>query len=714
MKINLENILATSQLLEFNESFELAKYTSSIIDEKEGREIIIHILDIWNNINQNTLEIWLDLIERAGFYPYFKDKQATIAYKGSTQGQIRSSFFKSDYLPNNIYFHERQKEIEMLISKGQNLAVSAPTSFGKSLLIEEIVARNKFTNILIIQPTLALIDETRQKLKKYFDYNLIVNTRQAPKAKNIFILTAERVLEFPNLPHIDFFVIDEFYKVSKRRDNRTEPLNVALYKVLNMNPQSLFLTPTVDNLSDKFRKKYNIKFFKTDYQLVNTNFKEIRPIKGIKKNEQLYNLLSDLSDPTIVYVKHPTDAYKFANGYLDYLSQKNGLPSQRNLDVFPWINENISPDWRLKKYLSYGIGIHCGPIPRHIAISEVEYFNNEKGEDNKINILFATTSLIEGVNTSAKNIVIFSKLKGQKVPIDYFDFANISGRAGRMGKHFTGNVYLFEDIPTKEDFVIDVPICDQSDIPDEIIVNLNREDVEKKEHFDELQEEDPELNILIQKNLVNVEHQKKLIKYIEAHLEECQKFLVWSGNPTYDQLKVTLWLGYTYFKTEAESDSENFAKRQTSLAQKLAYGTLKSTIRDTYRRYLSNDKKNRTNEELLNKSIIDILKFQRNDAAFRIPKILEVISSLQRYVFTKNGLPYGDYSIFSALLENERIQPNLQFLIDFGIPASAIIKIQQNIPGDISENDVISYARSQINNPSLLEYEKKLLNRAIN
>jgi replicative superfamily II helicase len=45
------------------------------------------------------------------------------------------------------------------------LSASAPTSFGKSLLIEEIVASKKYKNIIIIQPTLALLDETRKKFQ---------------------------------------------------------------------------------------------------------------------------------------------------------------------------------------------------------------------------------------------------------------------------------------------------------------------------------------------------------------------------------------------------------------------------------------------------------------------------------------------------------------------------------------------------------------------
>src|SRR5699024_548506 len=158
-----------------------------IIDSSIAREIIIHILDIWDKVNDQIKPIWLDLIENAGFYPYYVEKienTSQVSYRLSFQQDIRTSFFKSDNLPY-IYIHIEQKKIEMDLSAGRNVAVSAPTSFGKSLLIEEMVARKKYDNILIIQPTLALINETRKKLNKYNDfYNIVVNTKQRPKDKN--------------------------------------------------------------------------------------------------------------------------------------------------------------------------------------------------------------------------------------------------------------------------------------------------------------------------------------------------------------------------------------------------------------------------------------------------------------------------------------------------------------------------------------------------
>lgn len=57
------------------------------------------------------------------------------------------------------------------------------------------------------------------KLMKYDDrYKLIVRTSQEPSIEkgNLFLLTAERVNEFKNLPRIDLIIIDEFYKLSAK------------------------------------------------------------------------------------------------------------------------------------------------------------------------------------------------------------------------------------------------------------------------------------------------------------------------------------------------------------------------------------------------------------------------------------------------------------------------------------------------------------------
>ena len=52
---------------------------------------------------------------------------------------------------------------------------------------------------------------------------------------------------------------------------------------------------------------------------------------------------------------------------------------------------------------------------------------------------FSTTTITEGVNTTAKNLIVTAIKKGKK-RLKQFDAKNIAGRAGRFNVHYSGNV----------------------------------------------------------------------------------------------------------------------------------------------------------------------------------------------------------------------------------------------------------------------------------
>lgn len=99
------------------------------------------------------------------------------------------------------------------------------------------------------------------------------------------------------------------------------------------------------------------------------------------------------------------------------------------------IKSAFSEDWIAYKALCKGVGIHHGLIPKYIQKEIIHFFN--KGV---IKILISTTTITEGVNTSAKNLIVLHNKKGLK-PLLPFDAKNISGRAGRLGHHYSGNVF---------------------------------------------------------------------------------------------------------------------------------------------------------------------------------------------------------------------------------------------------------------------------------
>ena len=98
------------------------------------------------------------------------------------------------------------------------------------------------------------------------------------------------------------------------------------------------------------------------------------------------------------------------------------------------VEKNFGSDWILFKALEKRIGIHHSGIPKYIQNEMINLFN--KGN---LLCLFSTTTITEGVNTTAKNLIITSVKKGIK-SLKQFDAKNIAGRAGRFNVHYSGNV----------------------------------------------------------------------------------------------------------------------------------------------------------------------------------------------------------------------------------------------------------------------------------
>ena len=488
----LIHLLKIKDNFSFNETFSIYKECARLLNEDEpaGQNLLIHILNYKEKFSLSCQDILTELIESIGFYPYLQ-KENLISK--STTSNIRMFTNKSDYLEDKI-FHDDQKRILDLIYERKNLVISAPTSFGKSILIQEIVASEKFKNLLIIQPTLALLDETRRNLKSYRSiYNLITKTTQEPKDKNIFLFTAERTNEYLLFPSLDILIIDEFYKLSaKRDDGRSYSLNNAFLSILKNYPKCQFylLGPNIEGISNGFEEKYQAKFIAINTKLVSSEIHNVfeeypnqfgeRGIKRQKKEEVLFELLSSelKNENTLVYCASPRKAHELSRKYTEYIKQRKGeiLHITENETLIEWLNKYVSKSWSLSDSLKYGVAVHDGTMPKHLLSSILELFNNDS-----IKCIFCTSTIIEGVNTNAKNVIYFDGYKGkQNNKIDYFDYSNIRGRAGRLMKHYIGHIYNFVEPPKYKKLIIDIPFYEQNPIQDEVLINLKDDDIISK------------------------------------------------------------------------------------------------------------------------------------------------------------------------------------------------------------------------------------------
>lgn len=710
----------------FNMAMQCAVWLDSreIEDKEKARQRIIRVLDQWKDVPSETYPIWTDIIESIGFYPYL-DKNSDTMQMTSFADIFRKQSFLSDYLPG-IYLHKEQKKLSEYIREGKNVVASAPTSFGKSLLIEEIVASHKYRNIVVIQPTLALLDETRIKLKKYKDfYKIIIRTSQEASTDkgNLFLLTAERVMEYEDLPHIDFLIIDEFYKISGRRDDeRSEVLNNAFLKITGKyHPQFYFLGPNIDSVTERFLKKYNAIFYKSHYSLVDCDvINKIVPVKSEEKEKCrcLYELLESLgNEQTLIYCSRPSKARKLARGFLSFLKDKGGVAKNPHLPLIEWIQKNISENWNLAEELAYGIGFHDGSLQKHIASSIIQYFN-----EKQLRYIFCTSTIIEGVNTSAKNVVIFDGTKGRKA-IDFFDYNNIKGRSGRLMEHYVGKVYNFVEPPDKTPIEIDIPFIDQNPIKDEILINLDKEDVlpEHKDRYDQLVHMEPGLLNIIRKNGVSVTAQKRIYEELQNILQTKEKKkILWTQLPDKAKIRYILTLAE---KSGLISIDHHGAQSVEQLAYFLSdymvnHDIMKFIEDDVSKRISQLKRKKATAEVKRNyydNAIENIFHVYRHWFQFTVPKVFRVVDSLQRYACQNMGLNAGSYSYFVQQLENDFIPENLAILAEYGVPTSAIRKIASMIPAGYTEDSILEYIRQNkdLIYSKLLLYEREKMDNCL-
>lgn len=751
MRGELVDKLINHKVLIDDECFELAYEISRLLNsndestKQDGRDLIIRLLDNWECILESYRPVFTDLISAAGFYPYINQMGLL---RNDLGDEIRMEHHRSPNLDDR-YFHSEQKKLADLIDRKVNVIVSAPTSFGKSMLIEEIIASAKYRNIVIIQPTLALLDETRRKLKKYSEnYKIIVKTSQSfcEDKGNIFLLTAERVLEYHNMPKIDLFILDEFYKLSnKRGDNRNNILNMAFIRIMrNPNCRFYMLGPNIDAIPDGFVEKYNAVFYKTEFSMVITEtedrYDSVRKKAGGKvAEEDLFSILDSLKEQTLIYCSSPKTARSLSFAYSEHLIA-NGEVSQAGLPLIDWINSNLSYRWSLAKCLQYKIAVHDGAMPKHITSSTIQYFNNKQ-----ITYLFCTNTIIEGVNTSAKNVIYYDNKTGSQ-RIDYFDYSNIKGRAGRMMEHYVGKVINLHKPPEKVQTVVDFPFFNQNPIATEVLVNLDESEVkdinDNVKRYSNFRCKDKDLQELLIRNAVTIEGQEAILRqlFIDLAIPNKRRLIIWSkidGN-LYKRLEYIFELCWENLSTKDERKS--FGAKGW-VVNKIVGSCYQCTVNDMIERDLEYQANKLAKEKKVPFYSIDhmfdlfpsemqrktdniierIFALQKNWVQYRAPKWINVVDSLQKYATEKLGLPSGDYSYLAEMIENEFVQSNFRILLEFGIPKSAVQKIQMLfelhniISKEMTEDEILNLIAS---NKDLLKkylsaYEMEIVNRAI-
>lgn len=428
-------------------------------------EIAIRLLEARRNeqVPPGCVEAIELLAEECGLYPYVEPSRFSLL----TQTVIEAH---SVELREKLYLHSKQMQVLLWLLDGDNVILSAPTSFGKSLLVDAFLAMRAPPIVVVILPTIALIDECRRRFARSFGsrYRIITTVSDLYVAgqPTIFVLTQERFLQRADDIEIDFLFIDEFYKLDPDRgDTRFETLNLALYRALPRARQCFMAGPHIRDINLGERWSGSFRFLRTDYRTVTVNV-----IDRSAREERLQAFLSDLRGvgdaASLVFTAAPGTAQTLMSDILDA-----GITYETNLgeDLGRWIAENYHAEWPVARGNEHGLAIHHGRLPRSLGQLFVHLFN-----EGEIKVLICTSTLIEGVNTSAANVFVYDK-KINRTDFDFFSFANIRGRVGRMMRHFVGNAFLYHEPPREIETHVQVPILsDPGAATDYLVMNVQR------------------------------------------------------------------------------------------------------------------------------------------------------------------------------------------------------------------------------------------------
>lgn len=398
--------------------------------------------------------------------------------------------FDMDYLAipyqENKYFFHSQKEIFDHL-EDPAFSYSGPTSAGKSLMMRMFIKSkihdlNKM-NFAILVPTKALISEISTELinkdlkedLKTYSYKVVTSGNSLFLKQNdlnyILVMTPERLLytliTYPSLI-VDYVFIDEAHKINDYDGRSTFYFKVTdMLLQRNNNTHIILASPNLPNPKDLLRilpkDKLNKSYFlQTTFTpvsqmkyILDTVANEFKVVNERTPNqityEKIFNLnpsdttidlirkiiSKDCSKSTLVYCSGRSKAVYLAREYAKVLTS---LEDSELNNLSQEIRNDIHTDYYLADLIEKGIAYHVGYLPLHIRFKIEELYRNRK-----IKTIFCTSTLIEGVNLPADNLIVISYRLGSKGNMTQIEFKNLLGRAGRIEYNLYGNIFIIKD-----------------------------------------------------------------------------------------------------------------------------------------------------------------------------------------------------------------------------------------------------------------------------
>lgn len=762
-------------------------------DENRIRDLICYIAD---NPEYMQIEMYRSVIFEAAqklrMFGYIKGSskisQDEFVYDGlnDIKHSAVQNYYRSKVFNNNLLDRKQKEVIDTFMSlQNKRILVSAPTSFGKTFLLREIIFMNRvrYKNILLLFPTIALLNENTDSINQLvrdlsMEYKVINNVYSGiePEDKHIFILTPERALKLladNSFLHIDFFFMDEVYKIDEDFDrnedsnsedanrerhddgNRAKAFRIVLY-LLAKSVNEYYLAGPYLNLRNVkegmriFLERNHITTIQIEFEPTsrieieawNKRSVEYHPIlgervtqlyqnSGLSTKEKVRGIVNYLKQnnlgQAIFYCSTPSNSMKYTKDIIDGFHENDvKIPYEfiehlkKKYNVKIGTNINSTKYWGLIHALEHGVGIHHGKFPKYIQNEVLRLFNN-----GDFNYLFCTSTIIEGVNTNAKNVIIINNSVGN-VTMTAFALKNIKGRAGRYYHHTVGRVFYTaakqRQIEQADDMQLNFQTYDaapvlKADIDNALIEDLANENrnikLEREKRFRKQILPDTVFN---KNRLYPRDMQEKFLDFImrRDNFQLFEGIISNSGNIRYFLENKIINTILKTFETTQILDEKKARIYYAVVSMYSQQGTLGILQYQIDRLQESKE----VIEDRIDSAYIKTFGQIRNIVEYEVPKLLCLFESLFQQAGRMLGYSMDDFNMSSIIRFFELgITTELGlFLVEYGFPADTIRDLEKKVPviGRVEALEAVVYLQR---NPQIIysimdTYERELFSRA--
>ena len=435
-----------------------------------------------------------------------------------------------------------QKEVYDALNDGKDVAISGPTSSGKSFILREYIDSNvdneSSFDIIYVVPTRALISEVSRKLSDRFsDVDIETGAYFSEEEENVdgstntfLVVTPERCLNL----------------ISEDQKSALSPSLVFFDEIQNLESgeRGVIFENIIKSLTDNYPDAQIVSagpylknsgvtlssLTKREVEEVETSFAPVLQLKTILRfqrgggnasgrrmmNATVYSPSGNqrevgIEEPEEVTFSDfdsnkkssiPSILQEFGSGTKNILyasrrdfaeeravelsnSRDNKRVSGDIQELVEFLRNSIHDEYSLASCLESGVAYHHGMVPK-IAREEIERIYRDQ---ESIDTMVSTPTLLQGVSLPAEKIFLVGDKKGRD-DLTSFDFNNLIGRVGRLDTKLYGSIYCittedddwakeqFENVEEKEVEPVTTKALDR---PEDLISTLTRENIIEEE-----------------------------------------------------------------------------------------------------------------------------------------------------------------------------------------------------------------------------------------